>query len=290
MAQPSDLSDLLDKCTGGSNGTPEFIWAHKAPRTGAGAAAGFSACNPYSWWTLAGSPGHGVNPTSGTPRNPTNASDGTLKQADPSGGRKKWLVAGQCQGAVGTNMTAFFLADRLADYDGFVGNSTSLQTVTGGPLAVTRYTGTEAVGNQLFIEVYTLIGATPQTGTIVYENENGVSHTTTTQIGGNSVYRTATSFRPVSLAQGDRGIRSVTSIQLSGNTGAVGSFGFTIVRPLMFGCTGGAGPGGNCIELLSGAGPTGPVEVKVGAALYLFGWNTTTVMTSLDVGLQFVES
>ena len=284
MAAPSTYSDLLNKATGGSSGTPEKIWVWKGPRDGSGTIFAPSAGAPTSYWMLGGSPGHGVAP-GGTARNPTNATDGSLKQTNPSGGRKKWLVAMQASHEISATGAMVVLYDRLADISGFNATSSALQTITG--LSVNRYTGTDAIGNQIWVEIYVSVGATPQTLTVTYTNENGVQHTTSVSLGGNAQLRQTMTIRPVALVSGDRGVRSVDSIQLSGSTSTAGNYGITIVRPLAyvgFGATIGVGTS----DLVSG--PLGLVEIATNACLMLAGSISASASCPLNIGFQFVES
>jgi hypothetical protein len=287
MAAPTSISDLINKTTGGSSGTPELIWAHIGRHTTAGAVQSINFAGALlSTWTFVNTPmGIGAAP-GGTARNPGRTTVGALGQTDPSGGRKKWLVGihGTCCLAAAGGL--IFLADRLADFSGLSGTSTSLQNTTS--LAVSRYTGTEAIGNQIYVEIYTSVGSTARTLTVNYTNENGASKSTTVQLGGSANFRSSPLLRHVPMATGDRGVRSVESVQLDNSTGTTGNFGITIARPLTCVSVGVSGAGGAPADILTNFG--GPIEIKTDAALFFFGSFPSTTATWYDVGLQFVES
>lgn len=229
MAAITDLSDLVNRCTGGNNGTPEVIFFHKIGRI-AGSSVGMANTRPNSLWLYDGSPSAGVAPTSGAI--PTNATNGALKQANPGGSREKWLL----QFAVMTELTngAYILYDRLYHIGGLSGTSTSDQTVQGSPAspALTRNTG--GVGNMIGIEIYTQIGSTERTLTVTYTNQAGTGGKTATCPLGGTNSREPGRIVLVPLAAGDTGVQAVEKVALSASTGTAGDFGVTILRPLAF--------------------------------------------------------
>lgn len=286
MAGLVDRGDLLRKVTGGDGGTGEFIWVHKNRAFSNGGLVQSAVGKPTSAWTTSGQPAHGAAP-GGTARNPTNATPGALGQANPSNGRQKWLASAFFGGWAPSSLLVC-MCDRLADISGLSGTSTSLQSFSG--LSVTRYTGSAAAGNQILMEVYTLIGGTTaRTLTVNYTNESGAASTTSVfPVGGPGAWnRNPANCALVPLAVGDRGVRSVESVQLDGSTGTAGDFGITIFRPLLYmsSCN---GPGGGTTEPLCGPEPM--VEILTGACLTFYLANTLTTQSQFDLGLQFVES
>lgn len=183
-----------------------------------------------SYWLYEGCPGAGAIPTTWT--NPTNATPGSLGQTDPSGGAQKLL----------TSLTTDFcntdgiyiLYDRLLHVGGFSATSTSVQNVNGGSVApVSRHyvnaAGDTDIGNSLWLEGYVQTGVTTTTVTVSYTNELGVAHTTTAPVSR----MLAAQMLPIPLAPGDRGVQSVTSVQLAGTTGTTGNFGVTVAHRLL---------------------------------------------------------
>lgn len=283
--QPVDHDDILNKVTGGTGGSgvlESALFLTRLRTLTTGVLGTVVQGRPYSTWTYAGQPSHGLAP-GGTPRNPTNATDGALKQASPTGGRKKWLVSLDSYG----NVSAFdgVLYDRLADVSGLVANIATLQTIN---LSVSRYTGTDAIGNVMMVELYATIGSTPATLTVTYVDDAGASQTTSVVIGnatGGS--RLPTCVVPIPYVAGGRGVRSVTSVQLSGSTGTAGDFGITIARQIAK-VAGQAGIGAG-EDLLSGPIP-GPVEVKDDACLYVVQSLNGTSAQDVILELKFLES
>ena len=219
MTAITDLSDLVNRMTGGNSGTPENLFFHKAARVAGVTADATIAGRPASLWRYDGQPSAGITPTTGAI--PDNTTDGGLKQADPGGGRQKWLVSA---GAMSLSAGSLILYDRLFHEGGLSGTTTTaqdVQTTTPSP-ALTRYTN--GVGNLAWIEIYTIIGTTATTVTMNYVDQDGNTAVTSpaTTIGG-------TGFREVSrviflpLAAGDSGVRAVESVDLLATTGTANS-------------------------------------------------------------------
>jgi hypothetical protein len=227
MAAITDLSDLINRQSGGNSGTPENIFFHKVPRV-----AGIAATSPVSGrgcslWEYDGMPAKGAVPTVG--EIPTKSTNGAIPFTAAGGGRDKHLI-----GASVTALTAgvFLLYDRLFHEGGLSGTSTSAQTIQGSTPspALTRNTG--GAGNIAFYEIYTQIGTTSTTLTMTYTNQAGTgSRTSTINIGATN-FREATRMQRIPLAAGDSGIRAIEQIQLTATTGTAGNFGITIAQPL----------------------------------------------------------
>lgn len=224
MAALNDLSDIVNRLTGGSSGTPEQICVWKDGRVAGAAAATPIAGRPISLWQYQGTPAHGSAP--GAVAAPTRATSGALGQANPGGGREKWLLGvTSAINAPGVLM----LYDRLLHISGLSGTNTGAQTVGG---SLTRNTG--GVGNQIWVEVYTQIGASGTTITASYTDDAGNSGSTTTSVAiGNTGLREAQRIIPLTLAAGDYGVQAVASVTLAATTGTVGDFGVTVARPLL---------------------------------------------------------
>lgn len=224
MAALTDISDIVNRCTGGNSGSPEHVFFWKDARVAGAAAAATVAGRITSLWQYDGSPGPGAAPT--TWANPDETTNGGLKQTNPGGGRQKWLL-----GATAAPLAAgtLILYDRLGHIGNLSGTTTTAQTFTG---TVTRYT--DGVGNQIWAEIYTQIGATATTFTCSYTDQDGNSGQTTaaTAIGGTGL-REVQRIIPVPLASGDTGVRSVENADLVATTGTAGAWGITIAHPLL---------------------------------------------------------
>lgn len=226
MAALTDISDLTNRSTGGNSGTPEITWWHKTDRI-AGTLITPEQEQPLSLWMNDGSPGGGALPPTSAAV-PDNTTDGGLKQADPGGGRAKWLTAwgnfyanAQC---------TVYLYDRLLHISGLNATTTTAQTVGG---TITRYTGTESWTNQVFVEINADIGATATTITMSYTNQDGAAgQTSDTVTFGGTGFRLQSRFIQIPLASGDTGVRAVASVTVLATTGTAGDFGIVIGRPL----------------------------------------------------------
>jgi hypothetical protein len=278
MSAFADLSELVNRATGGNSGTPEAIIGWKDNRVGAAAAQAPVAGRLTSLWQYNGSPAHGVAP--GAVSVPTNATDGALKQTNPGGGRQKWLTGGWATAnAAGT----LILYDRLLHIGGLSGTTTTAQTVGG---SLTRYTSTASVGNQIFVEIYTAIGGTATTVTASYTDQGGTSGVTSQAVAiGGTGLNEAQRIIPLTLAAGDTGVQAVASVTVLATTGTAGNFGVSIVRPLYAIPISVLGVGG----ILQLARSGGFSEVLTNACL-AFAWlaNTTTV-PQIMYGLNMSE-
>ena len=227
MAALTDLSDLINRGTGGNSGTPETLFYFKAPRIAGAAATAPIAGRMASLWRYDGMPGGGAIPTTGAI--PTRTTQGALPYIAAGGGREKFALA---VGLTSSVAGVFTLYDRLFHIGGLSGTVTTAQTVQGSTPtpALTRNTG--GVGNVVFVEIYTQIGNTAQTITMNYTNQAGTTGRISTAVAiGGSNNREATRVIMLPLQGSDTGVRAVESVTLSGSTAIAGEFGVIIARP-----------------------------------------------------------
>lgn len=227
MAALTDLSDLINRQSGGNNGTPDNLFFQKVPRVSGAAATVPFAGRGLSLWTYDGMPSGGAVPTTGAI--PDRNTTGALPFIVPGGSRDKIAIAGHiCPSVAGT----YLLYDRLFHIGNLSGTVTTAQTVQGSPAspALTRNTG--GAGNFAFYEIYTQIGATSTTLTMTYTNQGGTGSRTSTINIGASNFREVTRAQRIPMAAGDTGLQSVQSVQLTATTGTAGNFGITIAQPL----------------------------------------------------------
>lgn len=226
MAALTDLSDLINRQTGGNSGSPENLFFHKVNRISGAAATAPVLGRGCSLWQYDGMPAGGAVPTTGAI--PDRTTTGALPFTPPGGGREKFLISAFLSpSTAGT----YLLYDRLFHIGGLDATVTTAQTVQGSPAspALTRNTG--GAGNIAWYEIYTILGTTARDLTMTYTDQDGNSATSTINIG-NTGFREATRAQRIPLAAGDTGVRSVESVQLSGSTGTAGNFGITIAQPL----------------------------------------------------------
>jgi hypothetical protein len=224
MGEIADLSDLVNRMTGGAFGAPEHINWYRDLRV-MGVTGPTTVAGRYtSLWRFEGIPAAGETPPA-TPVTPTSETSGSLRQQPATGGQTKYLIAADATAQVAGTLVLY---DRLLHGSGLVGNITSVQSYAGGPII----RNVNGVGNEVWIEIYTDIGTTATTITVTYTNDSGNSRTTTTPIGGTGLRERERIIR-VPLAANCRGVQSVQSVQLTGTTGTAGDFGVVIARPLL---------------------------------------------------------
>lgn len=239
MAALTDLSDLVNRLTGGNSGTPETVFFHKVARVAGAAATAPIAGRAASMWTYDGMPAGGSAP--GAAAIPTRTTTGAIPFTAPGGSREKFLISA---GVVPQIAGVYILYDRLFHKSGLSGTSTADQTIQGSTPspALTRNTG--GAGNFVFYEIYTQIGTTSATLTMTYTNQDGTTGKTSTINIGATGFREVTRAQRIPLATGDSGVRAVDKIALSASTGTVGDFGITIGQPIAILSVGNGGGGG----------------------------------------------
>lgn len=271
MASITDLSDLVNRMTGGNSGTPENCFWFKQ-FTVANVTDSWAIGLMYSMWKYDGIPGAGANPT--TVANPTNATAGAISVTNPGGGRQKWLIQAVAQGDA-ANVGGILLYDRLLHIGGLDGTVTTAQTV-GGTLS--RHT--TGVGNMIAVEIYTAVGTTARTITASYTNQAGTASRTTsaTLFGGTvgTAGNDAQLFILLPLQAGDTGVQSVQSVTISATTGTAGNFGVNIIHPYCF-----LGVGSAAGRDFT-TGPGNMPEIETNACLAL----TVVALTSTEATTQ----
>jgi len=165
-------------------------------------------------WNMAGWPPPGADPTpalSGIV--PTSATAGAIPYTNPTGPATMHLlnVGGCC-----SLQAVIFLYDRLWHAGGINLNSASLQTITDAQ-APTRHT--DGLGNMLLVEISAAAGTTTKDLTINYTNTADAAKSVTVNIPASAIINRVLL---VGLAAGDKGVKSVQSVQLSGAMGGTG--------------------------------------------------------------------
>lgn len=239
MAALTDLSDLINRQSGGNSGTPQNLFYHKVPRVAGAAATAPIVGRGASLWTYDGMPAGGAVPTAGAI--PARSTTGALPFTAPGGGRDLHLI-----GASLTPVTpgAYLLYDRLFHIGGLSGISTVDQAVQGSTPspALTRNTGGK--GNIAWYEIYTAIGTSTTTLTMTYTDQDGNTGQTATINIGATGFREVTRAQRIPLADGDTGVRAIEKVKLTASTGTAGDFGITIAQPLAWIPVGAAGTAG----------------------------------------------
>jgi len=278
MAAITDISDLINRSTGGNNGTPQNIFWHKQARIAGAAATAPIAGRPASLWLYDGQPSGGIAPT--TVEAPTNATVGALPFTSAGGGRESWMTQAWATGLVGGTL---LLYDRLLHVGNLSGIVTTAQTVGG---TITRNTG--GSGNFAFAEIYTLVGTTATTISMSYTDQDGNTGNTSTAVTfGGTAFREVTRGIFLPLAGSDTGIREVASVTLAASTGTAGNFGVVVGRPIAYIGIGSAGAAG-WRDYVTGL-PSIP-KIDSGSCLSLLWIPATTTVPELFGGYAIVEA
>lgn len=281
MAALTDLSDLINRMTGGNNGSPENLFFHKAARVSGATAPNTVSGRACSLWRHEGMPAGGAVPTSGAV--PDRTTVGALPFTAPGAGREKWLIGAS---VVPSIPGLYLLYDRLFHIGGLNATLTTAQTVQGSPASPALTRNTSGAGNFVFYEIYTAIGTTATTLTMTYTAQDGnPNQVSTINIGGTS-FREATRAQRIPLAGGDSGVQAVTSVQLTATTGTAGDFGLTIAQPLAWIPVGFGGTAG-WRDYTTGL--PGIPAINADACLALMHITTASSPTELFGALSFVE-
>jgi hypothetical protein len=269
MAALTDLSDITNRLTGGNSGTPEHLPFWLDNRIQAAAAAAPVAARMSSFWRYNKSNG-GNGAIPGAAAVPTRATLGALGQANPGGGRQKWLLGVQ---ALLNAPGVLVIYDRLLHNGGLSGTVTTAQTVGGG--TVSRYAAALSIGNQIWVEIYTAIGATATTITASYTNQASTAAQVTKAVAiGGTGLNEITRVIPLTLADGDTGVEACATCTLLATTGTAGSFGITIARPLLIIPCGGAGFAATR-DLIAGLPSIAEILTDAALAMAFFANGTT---------------
>lgn len=139
------------------------------------------------------------------------------------------VVASISEMGSSTSSKHYLLIDILNASGGLSGNINTLQTTNLPTAALTR--STDGVGVMAAMMMWTAVGATDTTITVLYTNTADVSGRTATLNFAVSAPG-ANSLTVLGLQAGDLGVKSVQSVQLSAATGGVGNMGVVLYRPI----------------------------------------------------------
>ena len=268
MTAFADLSELINRFTGGNSGNPQNIFFYKSARVGGAVATAPVIGRWTSLWEYEGVPAHGAAPTA-TGAALDNTTDGGLKQTDPSGGRELWCAGATCAGA---NPGTLLFYDRLAHDGTFSGTTTGAQTVSFTPPS--RYS--TGAGNCIYLEINTIIGSTATTVQASYTNQAGTSGRTTQAVAiGGTGLREANRLIMLPLQAGDTGVQNIASVTLAATTGTAGAFSVILAHPLLNCPTGLAA--GSVRDLVSQMPSLIEIEIDACIAMAFFAGTITAL-------------
>lgn len=202
-----------------------------------------NSSNTGNWcgsWVTGQIPAAGSAPAS-TPGTSYSSTAGGIVFPDTSSVGKFLLSFSVKQDSVNAAFT-WGLWDRLVGVGSIAVNSTGAKTVNS--TALPRYTGTDSVGVQVWIEIATAgTTTTPAVSLTSYTDQNG----NTGSVGGQLTFPGATTaaqtlIGPFPLAAGDTGVRSVETVTVDTAGGGSGVINILLVKPIVH--VGGAFPGG----------------------------------------------
>lgn len=178
----------------------------------------------HSLWLAIGTPGAGANPAT-TPGTAYDDTAGGIFLPDQASDLK-YLLA--CDVTANQNCS-LILYDRLVGVSGISIASTGDKTISSA--ALPRYTGTDAAGNEIWLEVTT---ATTTTAAIIsanaYTDEGGNAG-----VGGSVTFPAVATnvgvLVPLTLAAADYGVRAISTINVS-TAASAGIVNVLIVRRL----------------------------------------------------------
>lgn len=236
-----------------------------------------------SLWGLAGMPGAGSYDTTlnGVTLSSTSAQvPGQIPFDDPVSGNTYlanfW--------SVGSSTGSVTVCDRLWHNGGITITSTGSQSITSPTWPARDVDGaTDGAGVLLGVEVSAQTGAGTPTITVGYTNSAGTSGRTATNIFATAASSLARTFYLIGLQAGDRGVRSVQSIQLSA-TWTSGTINLVAYCPLLTANSAAPSIAGQ-VDPLSGGLP----RMYDGSVPFLMLRPTSTTTTSILYGYQVAQ-
>ena len=189
---------------------PQFLY--KAP-------AGINAAGKtYSAFYAAGVPGAAAAPTPGLSGVALTSYPGQIPFTNPTAGQLSYLARFVC--SLSASSGQVMLLDRLWHNSGISSFSNSVQTINSVAFPARDQNGTsDGVGVLLALEVTNTPGTGNPTITVTYTNSDGVGSRTGQNIIGTGSVSVQTEFHQIRLEAGDKGVRSVQSIQFTGSWG-----------------------------------------------------------------------
>jgi hypothetical protein len=294
VAEFADLSEVINRTTGGNSGTPVTYQFIKNGRHNAAAAVAPVAGRWTDLGPMEGSPAAawaGTVPAAEASCDRTTT--GALGQANPGGGRELYIVSGGA--SLGPAAGLLMVYDKLAivgQTDSAValsGTVTTAQVLTLDPPARANTTSTTTIGNEIWVGISTQIGTTLTTGTCDYNDQdnNATATSATFQIGGTGL-REQHRLIPVPLATGDTGVKQVDNIDLAASTTTAGQLYVMLLRPVCFIPVPVAGQA-TFIDFLTGIPNGKGIKVLTDASLHLAFLSAGTAVPQVNCWLNMVE-
>ncbi len=177
-----------------------------------------------SLWRANGEPTAGAIPASGSGAACSSSTSGALLIDALASGESLFLAR---LSVLMSTSGSVLLYDRLVANKPARGNLNTSQTVNS--VALPRFT--DGIGVEIWLEVYTAVGATAATVTVSYTNQDGTPGRTSIATISIASAGAGRMFK-CQLQAGDTGVLSVQSATLSASTGTAGNFGITLLYRL----------------------------------------------------------
>ncbi len=267
MGVISNFDDLINS----------FNYAQTKAPTKFGAAVSALAGSWNSSWMMTGSYLPPSVPTSGSGVACDDTTVGRMPFNNPGGSRDMYLSRFMFSPS---QVTGAYLMDRQFHCSGLSGTSIVSQAINSVALPTRAGTGE---GNEMWVEIYTTLGATGRTLTISYTNSNGTPGRTASVALPVSA-RATTAYR-VPLQSGDTGVQSVQSVILSGSTGTAGNFGIVLAKRIasLAGVLANGMFAANALAL-------GLPKIESGNCLFFYTNGVSTTSPTYDAELTTVEA
>jgi hypothetical protein len=187
-----------------------------------------------SWYRAITAPGKTAVPAIPTTAVALDNTDaGALNQQMISHSPSSLYIAGAK--LTGTADGTFMLYDRLSHNGGLSGTVTGTQTTNLPTAALTRYT--DGVGVYIAIEFFAAVGTATSAITANYTSSDNVSGRVTAAMPiGSTGFGAGTGginrFMILPLADGDKGVKSVESINITASTVTAGNLGVVLFKPI----------------------------------------------------------
>lgn len=179
----------------------------------------------HSYWAATAIPGAGTLATGNTSAGiiPTNATAGAAPFTNPPGSAISYVMGATVNSTISGTVMLYdraFAVGALAPASGAYSPA-----VTG--TALNR--PADGAGTEIWAEIVTALSATAHTATITYTNSNGdTGRTATVTLPASAGIGR---FFPVTLQEGDSGVRQITGV--SGSSAPTGTYNLLIVRPIL---------------------------------------------------------
>ena len=233
----NNLSDLVRFSTLGDGTSPQgysgrhFFWTDVSARLqGLTTVAPTPVANKWtSLRQFSGTyPGHGDIPVASAVEC-SSSTPGSWPIPSPTG-EDFWLVSA---GACATQTGEFLIYDRIAHYGELDATVTSRQEIALDLSVMREIPGdTNRETLEIWVEIYTQIGATPATLTVFCTDAFDATFSTTVTIGGTG-NREATRMLSCNFKrEAVTGLKTIAEIELSGSTGTAGQFALVVLRPV----------------------------------------------------------